>query len=50
MKIMGDFVDYFLEHGISPPDFAWPNFPYTTTNAGDTLFRGFSDHPNIGAA
>ena len=47
MKIVGDFVDYFLEHGISPPDFAWPNFPYTTTNAGDTLFRGFSDHPNL---
>ena len=47
MKIVGDFVDYFLEHGISSPDFAWPNFPYTTTNAGDTLFRGFSDHPNL---
>jgi hypothetical protein len=47
MKIVGDFVDYTLEHGISSPDFAWPDFPYTTTNAGDTLFRGFSDHPNL---
>ncbi|MBL7700334.1 MAG: hypothetical protein JNK79_19370 [Chitinophagaceae bacterium] len=42
MKIMSDFLDYSLEHGTSPADFSWPNFPYTTTNAGDTLFRGFT--------
>ncbi len=42
MKLMSDFVDYSLEHGTSPSDFSWPNFPYTTTNAGDTLFRGFT--------
>ena len=47
MKIVKDFVDYTLVHGTSPADFAWPSFPYTTTNAGDTLFRGFSDHPNL---
>ena len=41
MKIVRDFVDYTLEHGTSSPSFAWPNFPYTTTNAGDTIFRGF---------
>lgn len=43
MKIMKDFIDYTLEHGTSSPDYAWPNFPYTTTNAGDTIFRGFSN-------
>lgn len=43
MKTMKDFIDYTLEHGTSSPDFAWPNFPYTTTNAGDTIFRGFSN-------
>jgi len=42
MKIMTDFLDYSLEHGTSPGNFSWPNFPYTTTNAGDTLFRGFT--------
>ncbi|MEI6048720.1 MAG: hypothetical protein WCS03_07450 [Bacteroidota bacterium] len=42
MKIVKDFIDYTLEHGTSSPDFAWPNFPYSTTNAGDTIFRGFS--------
>jgi len=41
MKIIRDFVDYTLEHGTSSSDFAWPDFPYTTTNAGDTIFRGF---------
>jgi len=43
MKLMKDFIDYTLEHGTSSPEFAWPNFPYTTTNAGDTVFRGFSN-------
>lgn len=42
MRIMKDFIDYTIEHGTSYPEFAWPNFPYTTTNAGDTLFRGFT--------
>jgi len=42
MKIIKGLIDYTLEHGTSPTDFAWPDFPYTTTNAGDTIFRGFS--------
>ncbi|MDZ7604663.1 MAG: hypothetical protein U5K79_03535 [Cyclobacteriaceae bacterium] len=47
MKIVRDFIDYALEHGTSPSDFAWPNFPYTTTNPGDIEFRGFSNHENL---
>jgi hypothetical protein len=47
MKLMKDFVDYTLVHGTSAPEFAWPSFPYTTTNPGDTVFRGFSDHPHL---
>ena len=27
--------------------FAWPYFPYTTTNAGDTIFRGFTDSKKL---
>ena len=42
MKIVKDLIDYTLEHGTTPSTFAWPNFPYTTTNAGDTIFRGFT--------
>jgi|GEM_PF-241896 O-glycosyl hydrolase len=47
MDTVRDMIDYQLEHGTSASDFAWPNFPYTTTNAGDTIFCGFSDHPNL---
>ncbi len=43
MKIVKDFIDYTLKHGTSPAESAWPAFPYTTTNAGDTLFRGFTN-------
>lgn len=42
MTIVKNMADYTLEHGISPANFSWPNFPYTTTNAGDTEFRGFT--------
>ena len=42
MTIVRKLADYALDHGISPADFSWPNFPYTTTNAGDTDFRGFT--------
>lgn len=47
MKIVGDLIDYSLEHGTSPSTFAWPDFPYTTTNPGDTEFRGFSKHGRL---
>ena len=42
MGLVKNMVDYTIEHGTSPPNFSWPGFPYTTTNAGDTLFRGFT--------
>ena len=42
MQIAGGLVDYALAHGTSPSTYSWPNFPYTTTNAGDTEFRGFT--------
>jgi hypothetical protein len=43
MTIAKGLVDYALAHGTSPSTFAWPNFPYTTTNAGDLEFRGFTE-------
>lgn len=42
MTIAKDLIDYSIEHGTSPSTFSWPDFPYTTTNAGDTEFRGFT--------
>jgi hypothetical protein len=47
MTIMKNFVDYTIKHGTSAPDFAWPNFPYTTTNGGDTIFRGYSNSKRL---
>ncbi len=43
MEIIRHFIDYTIEHGTSSYEFKWPGVPYTTTNAGDTLFRGFTD-------
>lgn len=42
MTIVRNMIDYTLDHGISPSNFSWPNFPYTSTNAGDIEFRGFT--------
>lgn len=47
MQIIMDMADYYLEHGTSPPDFSWPDFPYTTTNAGDIEFRGFTNEGHL---
>ena len=47
MGIMKKFIDYTLKHGTSRSDFEWPDFPYTTTNAGDTVFRGFTSTPRL---
>lgn len=42
LQLTKNLVDYSMEHGITAPDYNWPNFPYTTTNAGDLEFRGFT--------
>lgn len=42
MTIVRKLVDYVIAHGTSPSTFQWPGFPYTTTNAGDTVFYGFT--------
>ncbi len=42
MNIVKNFIDYSMKHGRSPSGFSWPYFPYTTTNAGDMEFRGFT--------
>jgi hypothetical protein len=47
MDIVVQFVSYTLGHGTSPSSFAWPDFPYTTTNAGDTIFQGFTNSKRL---
>lgn len=47
LDIITGMINYTIDHGTSPAGFAWPGFPYTTTNAGDTLFRGFTDSKKL---
>jgi len=47
MIIIKKFIDYTMNHGTSPSNFEWPDFPYTTTNAGDTIFLGFTNTPRL---
>jgi hypothetical protein len=47
MTIVKDLLDYTIAHGTSPATFSWPNFPYTTTNAGDLEFRGFTNSKKL---
>jgi len=47
MTIVRQLLDYTIDHGTSPINFAWPNFPYTTTNAGDMEFRGFTNSKKL---
>ena len=42
MNIVEKLINYSIDHGTTPATFSWPEFPHTTTNAGDTLFRGFT--------
>lgn len=42
MTIAKGLVDHSLAYGTTPADFAWPKFPYTTTNVGDVVYRGFT--------
>lgn len=41
MNIVEKLAEYVIDHGMTPDTFDWPNFPYTTTNAGDMKFKGF---------
>jgi hypothetical protein len=42
MSMVDKLMSYVLAHGTSPANFAWPDFPYTNSNAGDMEFRGFT--------
>jgi hypothetical protein len=42
MDIVRGLVDYTIDHGTSPSNFAWPNFPHTTNNCGQAEFTGFT--------
>jgi len=42
MHIVREMTNYQMTHGLSPSNFAWPNFPFANANAGDSIFDGFT--------
>ena len=42
LTITKGMIDYSLEHGITPANYSWSNFPQTAADAGSMEFRGFT--------
>jgi len=40
LDIARDLADYALAHGMTPANFAWPNFPFGAANAGAAEING----------
>ncbi len=39
-----DLVDYELENGLTPANYAWAGVPYASANPGDRRYTGWSKH------
>jgi hypothetical protein len=44
LTFLEDFVDYELEHGTTPADYAWAGVPYASADPGVPDYRGWSQH------
>ena len=44
MEFLQNFVDYELEHGLTPEGYAWAQVPYPSANPGDRRYTGWSEH------
>jgi hypothetical protein len=44
ITFLEDFIDYELEHGLTPEGYAWDRVPYTSANPGDLRYTGWSRH------
>jgi len=44
LEFLENFVDYELEHGLTPEGYAWPQVPYPSANPGSTRYTGWSEH------
>ncbi|MBO0912678.1 MAG: hypothetical protein J2P13_12875, partial [Acidobacteria bacterium] len=42
LVFLEDFVDYELEHGLTPEGYAWSGVPYASANPGAKRYRGWS--------
>ena len=44
LEFLQNFVDYELEHGLTPEGYAWPRVPYPSANPGSPDYTGWSEH------
>ena len=44
LQTLEDFVDYELENGLTPKDYAWAQVPYPSANPGARRYTGWSQH------
>lgn len=44
LEFLENFVDYELENGTTPKDYAWSQVPYPSANPGSVRYTGWSQH------
>jgi hypothetical protein len=44
LEFLTNFVDYELEHGLTPEGYAWSRVPYPSANPGAENYSGWSNH------
>jgi hypothetical protein len=44
LTFLKDLVDYELENGLTPKNYAWSRVPYASANPGDRRYTGWSRH------
>ncbi|MFL6354630.1 MAG: hypothetical protein ACJ74Z_22645 [Bryobacteraceae bacterium] len=44
ITFLQDFIDYELENGLTPENYAWAGVPYASANPGDRRYTGWSRH------
>jgi hypothetical protein len=44
LEFLENFVDYELENGTTPKDYAWSQVPYPSANPGSKRYTGWSHH------
>jgi hypothetical protein len=44
IEFLKNFVDYELENGLTPRDYAWSQVPYPSANPGEPRYHGWSQH------
>ena len=44
ITFLQDLIDYELENGLTPDNYAWSRVPYTSANPGDRRYTGWSHH------